>query len=310
MSGNRKEKIKSIPRWVINIALLLVIILLIAIRNNIAGKEYFYIAYAPFSATVRIGDKYYKNNAYNYIEPGEYDLIVELDHFETVIDHIVVPNEFNSSYGALESIDDEGDRIAAAAIKDYQQVGKGSASESSPTLGYEIEQYLPIQNALYKISSNLTAEEDNSLSHSINIEAGDVYVDTAVKKLFSFLDKDPAISAYDIRITNYENPFAEAGTAAFDEDAAAYITNAYSSIILDGEYKFADTIKSGRYMGVVMCTQKDTGGVQYKTSRVVLKRDGENWEILNAPYPVITKFMVPEVQTTFLNRINLVNCGA
>ena len=309
MAEEKTKKEHVIMRVIFNVVLVILIGLLLLWRHQIAGKEYFYIAYAPFTATVRIGDKYYKNNSYNYIEPGEYDLIVEHEHFETVVDHITVPNEFNSSYGALESIDDEGDRIAADAYKDYQQVGKGSASESSPELGYEIEQYLPIQNSLYKISSDLKTEEDRTLSYSINIEAGDVYLDSAIKKLYSFIDKDPAISAYTIYLPGYENPFGDADRADFNEDAIEYVKKSYYTTIKDGEYKFADTVRSGRYVGVVMCTQKDTGGAQYKTSRTVLKRDGDSWTILNTPYPLVTKGMAPELPTTFLNRINLVDCG-
>ena len=307
MPDTEKHK-RTWLRVIIDIVLVLAIIGLVYLRSLIAGKEYFFISYAPFSSTIRIGDKYYKNNSYNYIEPGEYDLIVEHDHFATVIDHIVVPNEFNSVYGALEPTDDEGDRIAAAAASDYQQVGKGSASESSPKLGYEIDQYLPIQNSLYKIAGNL--EDGDELHYSINIEAGDVYIDSAVKKLFSFIDKDPAISAYDIRLINYENPFTERDYVTFTEDPAEYIKNTYSSVMNDGEYVFADTVKSGRNIGVVMCSNKNTGSnTLYKTSRIIIKRDGDNWIISSSPYPIVTKASYPDLPTTFLNRVNLVNCG-
>ena len=97
MPDTEKHK-RTWLRVIIDIVLVLAIIGLVYLRSLIAGKEYFFISYAPFSSTIRIGDKYYKNNSYNYIEPGEYDLIVEHDHFATVIDHIVVPNEFNSVY--------------------------------------------------------------------------------------------------------------------------------------------------------------------------------------------------------------------
>ena len=230
MAEDNKIKEHKVARIIFNVVLVILIILLAYWHHMIAGKESFYIAYAPFSATVRIGDKYYKNNSYNYIEPGEYDLIVEHEHFETVVDHIVVPNEFNSSYGALESIDDEGDRIAAEAYKDYQQVGKGAASESSPELNYEIEQHLPIQNSLYRISSELKTEDDRTLSYSINIEAGDVYLDSAIKKLYSFIDKDPAISAYTIYLPGYENPFGEPDRADFTEDATELLKTVIISL--------------------------------------------------------------------------------
>ena len=312
MEKTEKRK-RAWLRVILNLLIVLAIIGLVYLRSLIAGKEYFFISYAPFSSTVRIGDKYYKNNSYNYIEPGEYDLIVEHEHFATVIDHITIPNEFNSAYGALESIDDEGDRIAAEATKDYQQVGKGLASESSPKLEYKIEQYLPIQNSLYKIAGNFTPESEDSdkLLYSINIEAGDVYIDSAVKKLFSFIDKDPALSAYDIRLLNYENPFAERDFVSFTDDPIEYVKNTYDTTIEEGDYIFTDTIKSGRYVGVVMCSNKNTGSSTiYKTSRVIMKRDGDNWAILSEPYPILTKTSLPDLPTTFLNRVNLVNCGA
>lgn len=312
MSETERRK-RTWWRIALYIILVLAIIGLIYLRSLIAGKVYFFISYAPFSSTVRIGDKYYKNNAYNYIEPGEYDLIIEHEHFATVTEHITIPNEFNSAYGALESVDDEGDRIAAEAEKDYQQVGKGSASESSPKLDYEIEQYLPIENSLYSIAGNFTPETEDSdkLLYSIDIDAEETYIDSAVKKLFGFLDKDPALSAYNIRLLNYDNPFVEHDYAEFTEDANEYIKNTYATVINDGEYTFAEPIKSGRYVGVVMCSNKNTGSATlYKTSRVVLKREGDSWTILNNPYPVLTKTLLPDLPTTFLNRINLVNCAA
>ena len=80
MAEEKTKKEHVIMRVVFNVVLVILIGLLLLWRHQIAGKEYFYIAYAPFTATVRIGDKYYKNNS-ELISAGKGDIRYLLDSF-------------------------------------------------------------------------------------------------------------------------------------------------------------------------------------------------------------------------------------
>lgn len=294
---------------VIIIAVIFLLSLFFYYFTNVAGKVRFYVAYAPFSATVTANGEPVKNNSYNYLEPGEYEFRAELDNFETVTDKATIPNGLIGIYGALEPINDAGIEIMNASRADYETIGKGSFLDSSPTPNYEIFKHLPLENSLYSITSYLDVTE-KPYKYQINISAGDVYLDDAIKKLYSFEYLDKTLAAYDIQLTNYSNPFAAKSAESKATDPKQFVKESYVNIFNDREYIFADNItKSTVYTGIVMCSSKNTGGGLYRTSRVILKRNGDSWEVLGQPYPILTKNMFEEdIPTTFLNRVNRVNC--
>ena len=58
-----------------------------------AGKSKILVQYAPFISKVELGETTLKNNAVNYIKPGDYTIKVSLDGFETLTTNVTVTED-------------------------------------------------------------------------------------------------------------------------------------------------------------------------------------------------------------------------
>ena len=282
------------------VALVLALGIFIAVNSH-PGKVGVEIKVAPFSAKVFINDNEVRNNHKEYLAPGEYDVRVELEHFETMEQKVTVSNDFKAIMGGLQPIDAAGDDIYYQKIVDYR---KTNTADSSPELTGAIYKKLPLEKSIYRV---VTAYDEEEKKAMIRIYAGEPYVETAISELFKNLKYDAAISGYKITLSKYNDIFTEAAESKA-HTATDVVKEAYASVI-DENFQFKEELHSGRYAAVVMCTQQNTGGAFFRAYRTVLERDGNTWKILHAPYPVVSKGILPDIETTFLNRINLVKCN-
>ena len=72
------------------------------------GKISTTIQYAPYNATVTINGRVIKNKSTQYLEPGEYHITVEAEHFASYTNTITISRDYHYMVGILQPNDDAG----------------------------------------------------------------------------------------------------------------------------------------------------------------------------------------------------------
>ena len=301
ITDEKKTTLIKIVAVLFIIAVVAILVIFLSLQISRAGKIATTVKYAPFNATVTLNDETVPNNSTQYLPPGEYDLVVETEHFDTVSKTITISEDSDLIVGELTPNSDRGNQIASERLDDFLEVegilGKLAAEAGKQEKAtYPILKYLPINNALFSISYAYDA--DNELQ--VYIAASQPYQNMAVAKLYDLDGVNPA--EYNINFKDFTNPFAGTFVENTASDPVAFLSTGYARLLDDY------TISAGATDGDFYYTkidskigQQDNTFVSY---RVLLKKSGSSWEFVTPPYPVLTKYNTPDVSVDLLNKIN------
>jgi hypothetical protein len=145
---------------------LFVVAVVIAVTTLVSriGKVAVVVKFAPFDTTVALNGTPVKNNATNYVLPGNYILTAEREHFEGRSENITIAEGDKYVFGKLMPSDEEGMRIATERQGEFLEIEGimgGLADEEGAALKekWPILKYLPVNNQFYSISYSYDAGE-------------------------------------------------------------------------------------------------------------------------------------------------------
>ncbi|OYW86336.1 hypothetical protein B7Z17_00605 [Candidatus Saccharibacteria bacterium 32-49-10] len=171
------------------------------------GKVNIPVAVAPNDAEVKVGDQTFKNRRSINLEPGEYQVTVSKDGFETASTKLIVDTERKGTAIIAPLLP-----VSEAAIEWYRQNERqwleleGLAGEQARIEGqaliddYPLTAWLPIQTPLYSIGYRQPAEG----GVVITIDSGAGYREAAFDAI---REKGIDPSDYSYEFKNLENPF-------------------------------------------------------------------------------------------------------
>lgn len=266
------------------------------------GKIAATVKYAPYNATVKLDGERISNNSTVYVVPGEYELVVEVEYFDTVEKKITVSEEYPYVIGEMIPNSDMGEQIARERLSEFLDVesifGNLTAAEGAKEKEqYPILKYLPVNNALFSISY----EYDKSGNLQVNIKASQTYRNTAVSKLYSFENVDPA--QYNVIFKDFVNPFDGTFVKNTASDPKEFLAKGYGSVMGE-DYVVRDVRNDGEYYYTTIETEIGQQDGFYASWRVLMRKSGGSWDLVTTPYPVLTKYNTPDVSTELLNKIN------
>ena len=149
---NEDEKQKQRKRAIITVVVFWAVIAVFAIGFFMytLGRVSVSVKFAPFAATVRLNGTVLMNNHDNYIEPGEYHLVVEYENFETLEEDIRINDTTKYLFDNLEPLNDDGVAYMNAHNEEFLEV-QGIAGSVAIEMGdWQREKY-PIIEKLPEI---------------------------------------------------------------------------------------------------------------------------------------------------------------
>ena len=277
----------------------LAIILTTALYISRIGKVAVITKYAPYSASVYLNGAKIKNNATNFLTPGQYDLVAELDHFITNAETITITKDTQYIVGSLIFADTEGEAIAARNKKDFLEV-EGIFGRLLSDAGNKIRQkypilnFLPINNPFYSIS--FAYKDDGSPKITATAESN--MADVAVRKLLSL--KNIPLIDYDISFTT-PNPFTSP-TKNTASDPTTFIKNSFPSII--NNYQVSEGRHIGEYYITTIYTYNFATHDSYAHFKIILKKSTNTWIFVTTPQLLFTSFNTSSIPADILNQAN------
>lgn len=299
-----KKKLSNLPNTAIVAIIIFLLLIIVAIFATIftnvsrAGKIAVTVKYAPFDSIVHLNGTKIKNNAVNYLSPGEYELTANLNHFTTSTETITISNDTEYILGKLIPSDSEGEDIMNENQKDYLTV-EGIHGQLSTAAGEEIKQkypilqYLPINNNLYSISFAYR----NDGSPQITIKTDVKFIDIAISKLLLL---DVKLTDYDI-ISTLDNPFLTP-VPNTNTNPKNFIQASYPNII--DYYQISEGKISGDYYLTTIYTHNAATADSYGHYKVILKKINDSWEFASTPQFLLTTKNSPNLPETILSQAN------
>jgi len=280
------------------------IIYVVADNLSRAGKVAVEIKYAPFEASVFIDDQNYAvNNAINYLEPGPHHIMVTMDGFKTLEEDVEITNETKYLYGKLIALNDNDSEV----YRDYQTeygtvegIGGAESAQSAKSLieTWPILRYLPYISDSYAIGS-LFDEQGNLV---VTVRAELSQINNAINRLRVF--KDVTLSDYNINIIDFTNvlegKFVENGSS----DPIAFLENGYQSLGLPHQIHDGGQVDDYHYAIISVSEPNSHISVFY---RVILQKTGASWRLAGTPYPILTTYNTPGVDSRALDAANQQN---
>ena len=265
---------------------------------NRIGKVKTVVKYAPFSATVTLNDVPVTNNATVWLLPGEYNLKVEYNHFDSYSDTITISEDNNAIVGVLNPSDSEGEDYLSKHEREFVDAeGKVGITLSQQGAKikekYPILNYLPINNSLYSISY----QYDDNDKPVVNIKADPENLDIAIEKLKLLKD----VNLIDVNLV-FHTPteFSDYNKNA-EEDPAAFIKAAFG---LTDKY----VINAGKYNGDYYYTSfyinDYNRALDYAHYRIILKKQKTGWSAITTPQPLFTKYNTDKIPEKILTATN------
>ena len=266
-----------------------------------AGKIAIRVHYAPFTATVSLNGHRIHNNAVNYLEPGEYELVAELSHFTTNTETIILSEDTEYIIGQLIASDAEGEQTAISRQDDFYTV-EGIAGQLASAAGAKIRenfpilQHLPINNDFYSIS--FAYKEDGT--PKITVRAIVKFVDIATRQLLVIAGDD--VTKYDIEYT-LENPFLNPVQNSAS-DPVEFIKASYPGIIEN--YRIGTGQTADSYFITTIYSYDYSADMPFAQRRVVLEQSFNSWEFATLPQFLLTNinsFDIPVDTLMTANRL-------
>lgn len=263
------------------------------------GKVSVNVSYAPFIAEVTASNIKLKNNATNYLAPGEYQVTVSSPNFETLQETVTIKEDTTDIYGMLGPNTEEGQRIYDKYQDDFLEVqalyGKASIAEGeAQRKEWPILSFLPQNNILYSLGYIL---ENNSLT--ITVRSSNTYLDSALGELFSLAHAPQAIATYDVKLTDFSNQLTSFVKNA-NTNPIEYLRTGYKHI---PELSIQTGQQNGEYYYTTILVGSEEDYMQV-TYRAILKKIENSWELTSTPYPVVTTTNHPDIPLEILNLTN------
>ncbi len=294
---------KGIKRIAIYFMIFSVVIILYVLITNLShiGKIAIEIKYAPFEAAVFIdGENYPVNNTVNYLEPGSHHITVVMDGFKTLEQDVEITDETKYLYGSLETLDENDLELYQKYQADYsavEQVGGKVATSEADKLNkkWPILENLPCIKNNYALGSYF--DEQGNLV--VTVRAVPAQIDNAINKLRSF--ENISLSDYNIVLQDFENVLDGKFVENSNSDPTEFLKNGYQNLdipyrVNSGQQKddyYYTTISVGKYAEYISVTY-----------RVILQKSGASWKIVSTPYPLLTSYNTPSVDSSILNAVN------
>ena len=248
------------------------------------GKAKVDVLYAPYASTVTLDGKRIRNNAENWIEPGQYHVSVSFENFETLEADVTIPNEGTTIYGQLIPLNEAGEQYIRDHEREFQSISAPIAAETvkAGTELYErfpIMKKFPVKDPHYTLTYILN--EDNS-DLKIVVRSTLPYRGLAIDKLMNIMTEEE-IGQYDVEIEDIDSPFTADFAQNAETDPFKYLQKGYGKA-MNGFYFVRGKEEGDYYYGAI---RRDVG---YDSDfyRFILKRNGSSWEFCGNPYPVLT----------------------
>lgn len=295
----RRKKLFGILVFIFIIVAIIAVIYTVSTAIYRAGKAKVEIYYAPFAAKVTIGDMQVRNNATNYIVPGDYKMTVEFENFNTKEFDVEIREGMEPLFGMLTAANEEGEKYISEHIADFQKVESLFGKDASKR-GEEIRQTWPIINKLpirephYSIGYSMPTSNE----FYITIKSTVAWRAMAVDKLMSVLTEDD-IMRYDVDIRDLDTPFVAEFKENNGTNLEEYFRNGYG-VAMNG-FSVKDSKCEQGY-----CYGRLDRNVKYAvdTYRFVVKKDGNKFQFVGTPYPVLTGVNTPGVPKDILYKVD------
>ncbi len=282
----------------------------IAVLISRIGKVPVTVMYAPFDAEVTINGEFYKNNQTYYLKPGNYNVEASREHFQAMTATYTIEEGVSTGnfIGELIPNDDEGFSIASERVNEFLQVeslGSADATNNANKLAKEapIIKYLPINFDAYSISYN--HNDQGEFFVELVLKKGIDYGPQAVATLYNISD-DINPASYKIIVRDYDDPFGDF-TQNTENDIVKYLEIGYGENFADYQVLVDRIINQDDYYGVLIIPRdanQNSDTSSYPIYRTILKKNGSTWQLVSAPYFVVSKYNATEVPTDFLNQLN------
>ncbi len=300
---NTEDQVKKRNTLIVIIigSILFLSIIIFAIIQLIGriGKVSVNVSYAPFIAEVTANNIKLKNNATNYLAPGEYQVTVSSPNFETLQETVTIKEDTTDIYGMLGPNTEEGQRIYDKYQDDFLEVqalyGKASIAEGeAQRKEWPILSFLPQNNILYSLGYIL---ENNSLT--ITVRSSNTYLDSALDELFSLAQAPQTIATYDVKLTDFPNRLTNF-VKNTNTNPIEYLRTGYKHI---PELSIQTGQQNGEYYYTTILVGSEEDYMQV-TYRAILKKIENSWELTSTPYPVVTTTNHPDIPLEILNLTN------
>ena len=277
-------------------------VILYVVINNLShiGKVPVEIKYAPFEASVFIDNQNYPvNNATNWLELGPHHIMVVLNEFQTLEEDIEITEETKYIYGSLKTQDENNTDLYKKYQADYLQVegfgGKQSEKEAQKLIEeWPILKHLPYIKNNYALGTMF--DEQNNLV--ITVRAKATQLDNAINKLRSL---DESVIQYPVKINDFNNELEGKIIENNNSNPTTFLEVGYQNINLpyqvnEGVYSddyYYTTISVGKYAGYIPITY-----------RVVLQKKDNSWHLNSDPFPILTLYNTPNVDSHIIIAAN------
>lgn len=292
---NQKQR----PAFIIISAILLfVIIIFIATYIIRIGKTEVIIQYAPLDSKITLNGTTIKNKTTKWLKPGNYEVIVEREHFETAKRIVTIDNNHKYIVGVLDAADNEGEEYIEAHKQEFIDteglIGRALSEEGALIKEqYPILNYLPINNNLYSISYSYNKDR----VPIINVKTEPEYLDAAISKMKQFENVD--LTSYQINFTS-NNPFS-----SYQESIKANPKDTIKSTFDLNKYKISnEQYINEEYYVATLYTYDYSRDLSYGHYRVLLQKQDNNWHIVATPQPLLTIYNTPETNKEILQSAN------
>ena len=265
---------------------------------NRIGKVKTIVKYAPYSAAVTLNDVPVANNATVWLLPGEYNLKVEYNHFDSYSDTITISEDSNAIVGVLNPSDSEGEDYLSKHEREFVDA-EGKVGSTLSQQGakikekYPILNYLPINNSLYSISY----QYDNNDKPVVNVKADPENLDIAIEKLKLLKD----VNLINVNLVFHTPTEFSNYNENAEEDPAAFIKAAFG---LTDKY----VINAGKYNGDYYYTSfyinDYNRALDYAHYRIILKKQKTGWSAITTPQPLFTKYNTDKIPEKILTATN------
>lgn len=262
------------------------------------GKVATTVQFAPYAAKVSLNGKKIKNNSTVYLLPGEYNLHVEFDHFETYENTISISKESPYLVGELDASDEQGFDYMKRYNKQFlrtEALASKIANEEGERRNakYPLLKYLPINNNFYSIAYSYGTDGEPI----VNIKSDYEYQDIAVGRLKAL--EDITIEDYKLSFSS-KNPYLYPEDD-FSTDPVDFVLGSYRK---KPKFHISDATIIDNYAILQVHYFNTDQGYAYGHYRIILRKTEKSWEFAALPQPLYTQDSAPEVPVEVIRAAN------
>ena len=300
------------PLLLLSFGLIIIIFLFsLFIKLEQANKTALTLNFAPDHAVIKINQRSVPNHNKISLKKGLYHVSVSSPNFELYEKDITIGDKDTFLAATLKPINAEGEKYQASHQREFARV-EGFIGAQLATRGNELKQkfpllhILPINNNLYSISFRYSADLDDKTNHPIiTIQSDPKYLDAAVSRLKQA--KNLSLSDYDI---NFDTAalFSKPNPSILQQTSSSDLTNPQDFVstyyLSKHPYRFDFQKQLGDYFVLGFHFYDYANDLHYAHLRCVLKTNGDQFETITPPVPILTKFNTPSLDQPDLDKFN------